>query len=112
MPILKTLRTLISYLLVAFFLLTPFGWIFLAQLPFIGVSRYCHHTWYVIDILVCHVCHNTGPKRTISGWTGQYMNSKKRYRYQSRVIDFMFGKGHCWQEYQHEKSKGYVLSEA
>lgn len=62
----------------------------------------------MIDILACHCIHKTGFKRSISGWTGQHMDSKKRYYYQSVVIDFGFGKNHCRQEYRKEKNRGHV----
>jgi hypothetical protein len=82
---------------------------FLIQLTFMRKYDYCLSTWYIIDILACHCCHGTGAKRSISGWTGQHMKTKRRYHYQARLIDFAFGKGHCWNEYQRETGQGYTL---
>lgn len=118
-PILKMLKNLIGYLFAAFFLLSPFvpggdyvGYMlalfFLVQLPFIHKSDYCLSTWYLIDILACHCMHKTGQYRSISGWTGQHMATKKRYYYQAKFIDLLFGKGHCLQEYQRELVRGHA----
>jgi len=119
LPIFKMLKNLAGYLFVAFFVLSPFvpgghyvGYIlalfFLIQLPSINQCDYCLSTWYLIDVLACHCIHKTGRNRSISGWTGQHMTTKKRYYYQAKVIDFIFGKDHCLQEFQREKAKGYV----
>lgn len=62
----------------------------------------------MLDIFACHVFHNTGSKRTISGWTGQHMHLSKRYHYQAKVIDFGFGKGHCELTFKSEQVKGQV----
>lgn len=118
-PIFKTVKNFIGYLFVAFFLLAPFvpygefvGYIlavfFLIQLPFIRHCDYCLSTWYLIDVLACHCIHKTGLYRSISGWTGQHMFDKKRYEYQAKVIDFIFGKNHCVEQYLKEKDKGYI----
>lgn len=109
MPLIKTIRTLATYLLVAFMLFWDYyGLFFILQFPFIRVNKYCFSTWYVIDVLVCHVAHGTGSRRSISGWTGQHMSSKKRYMWQSKLIDLAFGKNHCQLEYVKERDRGYV----
>ncbi len=118
-PLLKMFKNLIGYLFVAFFLFSPFvpygnyigyllAFFFLSQLPLIRKYDYCLSTWYLIDILACHCIHKTGHKRSISGWTGQHMKKLRRYHYQAKGIDFIFGEGHCWREYLREKAKGYV----
>lgn len=108
-PILKALRQLIGYaFFIYIFLSTPLGVFFLPQFFLIKKYPYCFCTWYVLDIFACHVFHNTGSKRTISGWTGQHMYKYKRYYYQSKVIDFGFGENHCINTFISEKKKGYV----
>lgn len=119
LPFLKMLRNLLGYSFVAFFVLSPFvpygnfvGYVlavfFLIQLPLIRKYEYCLSTWYLIDLLACNAIHKTGITRSISGWTGQHMKEIKRYHYQAIVIDFVFGKNHCWQEFQKEKANGDV----
>lgn len=110
-PKLKALRTLLSYLLASLFLFTPFGWPLLFQLPFIGKSKYCLDTWYLIDKLICHFCHGTGRWRTISGWTGQHMKNHKRYYVQAKLIDLLLGKDHCYNAFLAEKERGYVKAD-
>ena len=115
-PVLKSIRTLFSYVLAVSFVISPFipygqyiGYLvasfFLVQFPLIRKYEYCLSTWYIVDVLACHCVHGTGTKRSISGWTGQHMHSKKRYHYQAKVIDFAFGEGHCWNEFLKEKAK-------
>ncbi len=112
-PILKTLRQLFGYCFVAYVLLdTPIGVFFLIQLPLIRY-KYCFNTWYIIDVLLCHLLHGTGHQRTISGWTGQHAGQYKRYYYQAVVIDKLLellgdGKHHCKRAFINEKQKGYV----
>jgi hypothetical protein len=117
--ILKSLRTLFSYVIAVSFIISPFlpngeiiGYLiavfFLVQLPFIRQYEYCLSTWYVIDILACHCVHNTGIHRTISGYTGERIHKHKRFYYQSKVIDLIFGKEHCLREFKREQAKGYV----
>jgi hypothetical protein len=108
-PILKALRQLLGYAFFAYLLLdTPLGVFFLVQFLFIKKYPYCFYTWYVLDIFACHVFHSTGSKRTISGWTGQHMHKSRRYYYQAKVIDFGFGKDHCFNTYLSELEKGNV----
>lgn len=120
LPLLKMLKNLLGYIFVAFFLFSPFvpyghfvGYLlavfFLIQLPFINKSNYCLSTWYLIDKLACNAIHNTGKYRTISGWTGQHMHVMPRYRYQAVLIDSVFGKGHCWEQYLSEKANEHVI---
>ena len=111
---LLTLRQLSGYCIVAYLLLnTPLGVFFLLQFPFIFKNKYCLGTWYVIDVMICHLCHGTGWKRTISGWTGQHMLTSKRYYYQSVVIDYLLdllgdGENHCMRTYRSERKQGLV----
>ena len=109
MPILKALRQLVGYAFFGYLILgTPLGVFFLVQFFFISKYRYCFYTWYILDIFACHVFHDTGSKRTISGWTGQRMKRYRRYHYQAKAIDFAFGKDHCIKEFERERAKGYV----
>jgi len=106
--ILQTTRQLLSYLLFATLLLSPAGLFLCLLFPFIKTNNYAFQTWLLLDRLTCTVCHNT-KRRTISGWTGQWQNSIKRYYYQAKVINFLIGdKQHCYKAYLWEKSKGYV----
>lgn len=118
--ILKAIRTLFSYVIAVSFIFSPFipcgeyiGYaiaaFFLIQLPLIRKYDYCLSTWYIVDILACHCVHATGAKRSISGWTGQHMHEYKRYYYQSKVIDLLFGEGHCEREFTRERTNGYVI---
>jgi len=106
--ILKSLRTLLSYLVLGTF----FGGLCLPLLPFIFENNMPFRIWYLIDVLICTVAHNTY-MRTISGWTGQHMSSKKRYCYQAKVIDWLAQlvgdtSNHCFRQYRWEIKKGYV----
>lgn len=70
-------------------------------------SKTIKSIWIWFDRLVATVVHFTW-KRTISGITGQYMNTKKRYHYQAKVIDklaVLFGddKDHCYRAYRWER---------
>lgn len=115
-PILKAFRQLLGYCLAAYALLnTPIGVFFLVQFPLIKRYDFCFNTWYIIDVLLCHICHGTGYQRTISGWTGQHMYKHKRYYYQACVIDFLAsavgdGPNHCYRAYLREKELGYIRS--
>lgn len=105
----KVLRTLLGYVLIGLPALLVFGWL----LPFIDVKQknYAFNIWYAIDVAVCAIAHNTY-KRSISGWTGQHMHTKPRYKYQAMIIDFLLkkvdGPDHCWRVYTQELSRGYV----
>jgi hypothetical protein len=109
MPVLRALRQLLGYAFFGYLLLgTPLGVFFLVQFFFISKYPYCFSTWLVLDIFACHVFHGTGVKRTISGWTGQHMHTSRRYYYQAKVIDFAFGKDHCFKTFKSERAKGYT----
>lgn len=119
-PILKSIRTLLSYVLAVSFIFSPFipygqyiGYViavfFLIQLPFIRKNDYCLNTWYIIDVLACHCVHRTKENRSISGWTGQHMHKFRRYYYQAKVIDLIFGEDHCEREFIKERDKGHVI---
>ena len=125
---LATLRQLFGYLVLATLLINPIQvhallytynapW-YLAINPIaiyyllcaIGAyfgNRYCLRQWFALDVLAATTLHGTF-RRTISGITGQYMNTKKRYRYQAKFIDWLaikFGDtpNHCYRAYLYEK---------
>jgi len=80
--------------------------------PYIRTNHIVWLVWIWFDRMVCTFAHGTW-KRTISGWTGQHFIRKKRYCYQSKVIDalaVLFGddKQHCQRAYQWEQDKGFV----
>ena len=104
MEVLKMLRTLVGYTLIGLPLLAVFG----VLLPFIDLKsqNYPFLVWFAIDTMICAISHGTY-QRTISGWTGQYMGTKLRYKYQGKFIDklaSLFGDepNHCQRAYQSE----------
>ncbi|PCI62055.1 MAG: hypothetical protein COB35_05070 [Gammaproteobacteria bacterium] len=110
--LLKTLRQLIGYLAVGSLLNTNVGYLILSMLPFIKVNKYCFTVWLWFDVFICTVCHGTNG-RSISGWTGQWQGSIKRYYYQALLINWIFEKlgdkpNHCQRVYFNELKKGYV----
>ena len=133
MVIIKTIRQLMGYLAVLTVLVNPWqitAVLHMTDLPFIyavnpigvfylfcGVfafygNEYGLRQWYAFDVLAATLIHGT-EKRTISGIAGQYMDSKRRYYYQAKVIDWLAercgdGPNHCWRVYLWEKNKGYV----
>lgn len=105
-PILKLCRTLFSYLILG----VVFGGICAPLLPFISKQNLPFRIWYLIDVLICTVAHNTN-MRTVSGWTGQHMQNKKRYQHQAAVIDFIARlvgdkPNHCARAYKWEQTQG------
>ena len=107
-PILKSLRTLFSYLILG----VVFGGSCSPLLPFMNKNNLPFRIWYLIDLLTCTVAHDTS-MRTISGWTGQHMATKKRYYYQAKVIDWLaelFGDKpeHCLRAFVWERKQGFV----
>lgn len=107
-PLLKVTRTFLSYLFIG----GVFGGVCSPLLPFMKDNNLPFRLWLLIDLLVCTVAHNTD-MRTVSGWTGQHMKTKKRYAYQAKVIDWLAelvgdGPNHCERAYQWEISMGRV----
>ena len=102
-PIIRALWQLTCYLIVGLpilILLSPTALLFKR-------SKKIRNLWIWFDRLVATVVHFTW-KRTISGITGQYMNTKPRYKYQARVIDELatwFGdtRKHCYRAYRWEQ---------
>ena len=95
--------------------INPIGvyYVMCAILAFFG-NKYAILQWLSLDKLAAATIHNLD-NRTISGWAGQHMHSKKRYYYQSRFIDklaILLGDeaGHCYREYLKELKKGLVKS--
>lgn len=111
-PLLKTLRQLAGYLIVATLLNTKVGYALLALLPFIKTNEYCYNVWLAFDVFVCSVCHGT-VGRSISGWAGQHQDKYKRYYYVAIVIDWVFEKlgdkpNHCKRVFKAELKAGKV----
>jgi len=105
---LKTIRTLLSYLVIGL----VFGGICSPLLFFMKGDNLPFRIWFIIDLLICTIAHNTD-MRTVSGWTGQHMHNKKRYYYQAKVIDWLAevagdGPNHCYRAFQWEVKKGRV----
>ena len=113
LSIISTTRQLLGYLLLATVLLAnPVGWYFIYLLTKIKTDKTAYNLWLAIDRLFCRICHGTY-QRTISGWTGQWADTKKRYYYQAKVIDylaykFMDDKNHCFDAFLWEVKKGFV----
>lgn len=110
MIILKTIRTLLTYLILGLPLLLIFG----CLLPFINSTtmNYPFKVWFAIDVAICAIAHNTY-RRSISGWTGQHALTKKRYYYQAKIIDFILvlcgdSPDHCYRSYLWELKQGLV----
>lgn len=106
--IFKTIRTLFSYL----FLGVTLGGVCSPLLFFMKGNNMPFRIWFLLDLLICTVAHNTN-MRTVSGWTGQHMQQKKRYYYQAKVIDGLaklFGDSpnHCARAFRWEIKKGRV----
>jgi len=106
--VLKSVRTLLAYVITGLFVCIPF----LVLLPFIGRKGYAFEVWLAIDVFICTIAHGTR-YRTISGWTGQHMLTHNRYYLQAIIIDWLLQKlgdapNHCLRAYQHEKAKGLV----
>lgn len=104
--LIKVLRTLFAYLIIGLFVGAPFS----VFLPYIRSNKYAFRVWYAIDVFICTVAHGTN-ERTISGWTGEHMKTKTRYRIQGRVINFILrltgdSPQHCERAYAWEIKKG------
>ena len=109
MNYLSALRTLFCYVILGVLLALPA----LPLLPFIGKSGWALNGWLSIDITICSWAHGTR-YRSISGWVGQFMHTKRRYGVVAKVIDFIFEKitgevNHCFNTYLNELKKGFVV---
>jgi len=111
--ILQAIRQLLGYsFLLIILLLSPLGWYFLYLLPKIKTDKTARNLWVAIDKIGCRICHGTY-LRTISGWSGQWQNTIKRYKYQAALIDWLVykisgEKNHCFNEYMKELKKGLI----
>ena len=130
---LATLRQLFGYLIITTLLINPIQvyallstyntplylainpiaiFYFLCAIGAYSGNGYCKRQWFAIDVLAATTLHGTF-RRTISGWTGQHMESKKRYMYQAKVIDWLaikFGDtpNHCYRAYLYEKHLKFI----
>lgn len=108
MILVKALRTLFAYLVIGLIV----GVWFTPLLPWVKKNNYAFRIWFSIDVMVCTVAHGTY-RRTISGWSGQFMSTKPRYRKQAKVIDLLLRlcgdtADHCLRAYQWELKQGLV----
>lgn len=108
LPLLRAVWQLLTYVIVGL----PVLIILLPSAPWVAKNLKVKIVWIWFDRLVCTVIHFTW-MRTISGWTGQHMNNKPRYKYQAKVIDWgaeLVGDLplHSERAFSWEKSKGYV----
>lgn len=89
--------------------------VFIVLLPtafWMNNSKTIKRIWIWFDRIVATCIHFTW-KRTISSITGQYMDSKLRYKYQAKVIDWLFkllgdGPNHSYRAYRWERMLGLV----
>jgi len=82
--------------------------LFFPSIPFISKHKRAFKCWYLLDILICTIIHNT-TMQSISGHTGQRIN-KQKYKYTAAVIDFLAimvgdSKNHCVRAYRYERLK-------
>lgn len=91
---LKTLRTLIGYILCGLLFVWPF--IILSLFALFG-SVWAFNSLYSIDIAICSICHGT-KLESISARSFR-LSHDKRYHYQMLVIDLLArpfdGTDHC-----------------
>lgn len=101
--VLKTLRTLVCYVLCGVTILLPF--LLFAAFAFFG-SRWAFNSLYSIDVVICSICHGT-ILESISARSYR-LKGDKRYYYQMLIIDWLAkpfdGEGHCEQAYLWERS--------
>ena len=99
--VLKTLRTLLCYLLCGLLFIVPF--IVLSLIALLG-STWAFNSLYSIDITICSICHGT-KLESISARSYRLRNDK-RYYYQMRFIDLLAqpfdGKEHCRRAFKWE----------
>ncbi|ASM53694.1 hypothetical protein PNIG_a1545 [Pseudoalteromonas nigrifaciens] len=94
MTALKTLRTLIGYILCGLLFVWPF--VILSVFALAG-STWAFNSLHSIDVAICSICHGT-KLESISARSFR-LSHDKRYRYQMLVIDFLArpfdGDNHC-----------------
>lgn len=91
---LKTLRTLLCYVLCGVVILIPF--LLLAAFALFG-SRWAFNSLYGIDVAICGICHNT-KLESISARSYR-LRHDPRYHTQMMIIDWLAkpfdGDNHC-----------------
>ncbi|MGK0272145.1 MAG: hypothetical protein ACI88H_002811 [Cocleimonas sp.] len=107
-PVIRAIWQLLCYVIIGL----PVLIILLPSAPWVIKSSKVKTVWIWFDRLVCTIAHGTW-KRTISGWTGQHMKNKPRYKHQAKIIDWcaeLVGDEpiHSMRAYIWEKSKGLV----
>ncbi|PLT26683.1 hypothetical protein [Pseudoalteromonas sp. MelDa3] len=99
---LKTLRTLIGYILCGLLFIGPF--VILSIVALFG-SSWAFNSLYSIDIAICSISHGTRLE-SISARSFR-LSHDKRYHYQMRVIDFLAkpfdGANHCKRAHKWER---------
>ena len=99
---LKTLRTLIGYILCGLLFIGPF--MTLSAFALFG-SVWAFNSLYSIDIAICSICHGT-KLESISARSFR-LSHDKRYYYQMRVIDMLAkpfdGDNHCKRAHKWER---------
>lgn len=108
MVLVKVFRTLFAYVVIGLLV----GIWFFPLLPWVKKNKYAFRIWFSIDVMICSVAHGTY-RRTISGWSGQFMSKKQNYRTQAKIIDYLIvlcggEKNHCISAYQWELKQGLV----
>tara|TARA_B100000700_G_scaffold4173_1_gene4784 strand:- start:2618 stop:2950 length:333 start_codon:yes stop_codon:yes gene_type:complete len=102
LTILKTLRTLVCYLLSGLLFILPFA--VLAAWALLG-SKWAFNCLYSLDVLICSICHGTRLE-SISARSYRLRNDK-RYLYQMHFIDLLAkpfdGEEHCKRAYLWER---------
>jgi len=100
--VLKTLRTLVCYVLCGLVILIPF--LLLSAFALFG-SRWAFNSLYSIDVAICSICHGTRLE-SISARSYRLRNDR-RYLYQMLFIDLLAqpfdGKEHCKRAYLWER---------
>jgi len=99
--VLKTIRTLLCYLLCGILLITPF---IVLSFPALFGNNWAFNCLYSLDIFICSLCHGTRLE-SISARSYRLRNDK-RYYYQMRFIDLLAkpfdGKEHCRRAFKWE----------
>jgi hypothetical protein len=108
LPVIRAIWQMLCYVVIGL----PVLLILLPSVPWVAKNLKVKMVWIWFDRLVCTVAHFTW-KRTISGWTGQHMTNKPRYKHQADVIDWgaeLLGDKplHSKRAFEWETSKGYV----
>ncbi len=108
MVLVKVIRTLFAYVVLGLLV----GVWFVPLLPWVKKNEYAFRIWFSIDVMICTVAHGTY-RRTISGWSGQFMALKPNYNVQARIIDCLIAllsgeQEHCKRAYEWELEQGLV----